>query len=223
MKEHAEIFKKYLTEDSVKMFSRLSQLCKHRNKQLKHNAYLAMNEFFIQVSREVVSGQRSEEANLETFKFFIRTFIKMIDSQASSSMADISIALRGIGTFSGAILRFAGIEELNRQCTKLFEFVDRFLSSDFEQLDETAYHLPSFIIAFSNMLFLIDAVDEQHIEYLEKLVSAVFVFYPQLYGSQLYRYANAISRLFTCLFSKGSSLDELLSRTSKLYIQSIHN
>ena len=144
-----------------------------------------------------------------------------MDSQSAASMAEISIALRGFGTFSGPILRYSGVEELNRRCTKLFEFAERFLSSDFEQLDETAYHLPSFITAFSNMLLLVDIVDDQHIEYLEKLISAVFVFYPQLHAAQQTRYSYALSRLFTSLFSKGSALDDLLSRTGKT-MNSVH-
>ena len=71
IKEHAEVFKKYLTEDSIKMFERISKLCKHKNKTLSHKAFLAMHEFLTQVAYEVVSTNRSEEANIETFKVCI--------------------------------------------------------------------------------------------------------------------------------------------------------
>ena len=129
-------------------------------------------------------------------------------------MQEISIALRGFGMFSGAILRYVGLDDLKKQCAKLFQFSERFFASDFEQLDETAYHLPSFIIAFSNAMLFMDNVEENHIDYLEKLVSAVFVFYPQLHSHKRDQFAPALSRLFTCLFSKGSALKELLSRIS---------
>ena len=85
-------------------------------------------------------------------------------------MQEISIALRGFGMFSGAILRYVGLDDLKKQCAKLFQFSERFFASDFEQLDETAYHLPSFIIAFSNAMLFMDNVEENHIDYLEKLV-----------------------------------------------------
>ena len=50
------------------MFTRLSNLCKHRNKDVSHRAFFALNTFLKQVSDEIVSSNRSEESNIDTFK-----------------------------------------------------------------------------------------------------------------------------------------------------------
>ena len=45
-----------------------------------------------------------------------------MDTQEATSMSEISIALRGFGIFSGAILRYSGVDELKQRCSKLFEY-----------------------------------------------------------------------------------------------------
>jgi hypothetical protein len=140
--------------------------------------------------------------------------VELLDSQGENILFDISIAIRGFGIFSGAIIRFTSMEELKKRCAKLFQFSERFFSSDFEQLDETSFHLPSFINGFATTILFMDTVEEVYIDHFEKLVGAVFVFYPQLRWAQKQQYAKALSRLFTALYAKGSALQDLLSRIS---------
>lgn len=65
---HANVFRQYLTEDSQKMYGRVSPLCVHQNKKLRDHALAALDAFLGQVSNELVSTQRDPESNRETFK-----------------------------------------------------------------------------------------------------------------------------------------------------------
>ena len=71
MATHAFLIKEYLTEDSEKMYNRISALCKHKNKKLKYTAYPALKAFLMQVANELVSANRNSESNKETFKVLL--------------------------------------------------------------------------------------------------------------------------------------------------------
>lgn len=64
---HANIFKQFMTEDSEKFFIRITTLCKHKNKQVKENAFLALEAFLSYVAQELISGARSRESDEATF------------------------------------------------------------------------------------------------------------------------------------------------------------
>ena len=105
-----------------------------------------------------------------------------------------------------------GTLELKKICGKLFQFSERFFSGGIDQFDETAHHLHSFISAFAHLMLYMDTIDDVYLDHLEKLISAVFVFYPKLLVKKRQDYNESLSRLFVSLFSKGSALQSLLSR-----------
>lgn len=211
--EHASVFKRYLAEDSDKMFIRLANLCKHHNKKVTYPGFTALDAFFRQVALELVSTERSEESNVQTFKFFIKKFFDMLDSQAGSNMREISIAIRGFGSFAGPMLMYMGVDELKKVFMKLLQYSDKFFAGEFE-VYESIHHLPSFLNAFANISLQLGHVDDVHVDHLERLTSAVFVYFPQINlsrGLQI-EYNRALSRLFVALFSAGAALQTLLSR-----------
>jgi hypothetical protein len=63
--------REYLTEDSEKMFYRLVALCTHKNNKLVYAAFPALKAFLRQVANELVSGNRNQESNKETFRVSI--------------------------------------------------------------------------------------------------------------------------------------------------------
>ena len=65
---HADLFRQYLTEDSVKMYKLISYYCKHTNKKVRDLAFPALENFLNQVSSELTSGVRNSAADQETFK-----------------------------------------------------------------------------------------------------------------------------------------------------------
>jgi len=144
---HASLLKAYLTEDSESMYNRLNTLCKHQNKKLRDGAFAALESFLKQVAIELTSGQRNLASDQVTFKFFIRKFYDLLESQ-SSSIFELSIAIRGLGHFALPIQQFAGVWEVKKILTKMFNFSERF-SSKQEQLEETVLHLSSFISSYS--------------------------------------------------------------------------
>lgn len=137
----------------------------------------------------------------------------MLDSQAGSNMREISIAIRGFGSFAGPMLMYMGVDELKKVFMKLLQYSDKFFAGDFE-VYEAIHHLPSFLNAFANISLQLGHVDDVHLEHLERLTSAVFVYFPQINlsrGLQI-EYNRALSRLFVSLFSAGAALQSLLSK-----------
>ena len=72
--------------------------------------------------------------------------------------------------------------------------------------------MSSFIGAFANILLQLDTVDEARVDHLERIVAAVFRYFPTLWPKQQQAHYYALSRLLIALYSKGSSLKMLLSR-----------
>ncbi len=60
-----------MTEDSEKFFLRITNLCKHKNKQVKENGFLALEAFLSYVAQELISGARSRESDEATFAVFL--------------------------------------------------------------------------------------------------------------------------------------------------------
>ena len=80
-----------------------------------------------------------------------------------------------------------------------------------DQIDISS-HLGGFISSFADIILQLDSLDDTHIENLEKILGAVFMVYNRLSYYQRVSYHASISRLFIALYSKGSSLQVLLSR-----------
>ncbi len=80
------------------------------------------------------------------------------------------------------------------------------------QVEDTISHLPSFIASFANILLELNEVDDTYVDHLENVIGTFFLVYPQLYDVKRWSYYMAISRLFVALYSKGSALQNLLSR-----------
>jgi DNA-dependent protein kinase catalytic subunit len=79
-------------------------------------------------------------------------------------------------------------------------------------VEDTISHLPSFIASFANILLELNEVDDVYVDHLENVIGTFFLVYPQLYDVKRWSYYMAISRLFVALYSKGSALQNLLSR-----------
>ena len=137
----------------------------------------------------------------------------MLDSQGGGSMREVSVAIRGFGSFAGPMLMYMGVEELKKVFSKLLQYSEKFFSGAFE-VYEAIHHLPSFLNAFANIILQLNHVDETHLDHLEKLTSAVFVYYPQINISRglVIEYNRALSRLLLGLYSSGAALQALLSR-----------
>lgn len=82
-------------------------------------------------------------------------------------------------------------------------------------MEDTISHLPSFMNSFASIILELDEVDESHLENLERIVGTFFRVYPRLFDYQRQQHYEVLARLFISLFSKGSSLQRLLSRISK--------
>ena len=209
LSSHGDLFKEYLTEDSEKMYTRLLHFCKFNNPAVRSLAFPAMDVFLSKVAGELVSGARTATADQDTFKFFIRKFHDLVESQ-TSTMYELTVAIMGYGRFAGPIYQFMGTWELKRLLLKLFQFIDR-ITNTLEQMD-IIHHLASFLSAFANILLILDNVDQSHLENFEKLLSSIFVVYVRLSGPQRNLYHSSLSRLLIALYSKGSLLQQLMNK-----------
>ena len=82
-------------------------------------------------------------------------------------------------------------------------------------MDDTIFHLSSFINSFANILLELNEVEDSYIDHLETVIGTFFVIFPQLYVVQREKYYLAVSRLLVSLYSKVSALRTLLSRIGK--------
>jgi hypothetical protein len=71
--------------------------------------------------------------------------------------------------------------------------------------------------AFASIILELDEVDESHLDNLEKIVGTFFRVYPRLFEYQKQQQYEVLSRLFVSLYSKGSSLQRLLSRIGTIF------
>lgn len=79
-------------------------------------------------------------------------------------------------------------------------------------MDDTILHLSSFISAFANIMLELKELEDSYIEHLERLIGTFFIIFPQLHLAQREKYFAAVARLLVSLYSKGSTLHNLLSR-----------
>lgn len=126
--KHADLFAEYLTESCEKFFVLFTQgpkaLCRHTNKDLRVAAYKALDAFLKQVNGQLCSGKRDPEINMSNFRFFVKKFFEMIQSDVDSR-ADIEMAISGFGAFAPSIARFLGQREVKNVLHKLFQLSDR--------------------------------------------------------------------------------------------------
>ncbi len=138
------------------MYARLSPLCLHTNKKLRDNAFSALDAFMQQVSNELISGQRSADANRETFKVLflshasythalihhevvefvssysdtlVQFFVRKffgILEAPTGTVREKSIAIRGLGKLAGPIRSFMGTQELRKTIQRLFQFSESY-------------------------------------------------------------------------------------------------
>jgi hypothetical protein len=107
VEKHAHLFRKYLTELSEKIYRQINSYCLHINRSLRRGAFAALESFLAQVANEMAGNERSYEANLATFKFFMKEFTLGIDSRASG-LLEVSVCIRGFGRFAKATKKFLG-------------------------------------------------------------------------------------------------------------------
>jgi hypothetical protein len=72
---HSDIFKKYLTEHSHKIYGFLKVFFTHKNPRVRQAAFPAVDAFFTVVANEIVSGEREAKSNKETFKVSFLSFL----------------------------------------------------------------------------------------------------------------------------------------------------
>lgn len=83
-------------------------------------------------------------------------------------------------------------------------------------MEDTISHLPSFMNSFASIILELDDIDESYLDNLERIVGTFFRVYPRLFDYQRQQHYQVFSCLLVSLFSKGSSLQRLLSRISML-------
>jgi DNA-dependent protein kinase catalytic subunit len=230
---HASLFKRYLTQEYQKIYLKLKSYCSHGNRAVRRAAFPALDAFLTEVAGEIGSNQqRSYEANIAAFKYFMNEFFQGFDSNAAG-IYEISVAIRGFGKFAKVTRRMMGVAQVKNMLDKLVGFSDRFysgaaLSVGGEGLEDAVSHLPNFITAFANIFLELDVSTSSedseatakgavslmtYVDHLERLIGAFFISYPQMYDHQRYPNYIALARLFASLYLKGPmALRVLLTR-----------
>eukprot|EP01122_Echinamoeba_exundans_P008707 TRINITY_DN2938_c0_g1_i1.p1 TRINITY_DN2938_c0_g1~~TRINITY_DN2938_c0_g1_i1.p1 ORF type:complete len:1088 (+),score=237.19 TRINITY_DN2938_c0_g1_i1:85-3348(+) len=230
---HASLFKRYLTQEYQKIYLKLKSYCSHGNRAVRRAAFPALDAFLTEVAGEIGSNQqRSYEANIAAFKYFMNEFFQGFDSNAAG-IYEISVAIRGFGKFAKVTRRMMGVAQVKNMLDKLVGFSDRFysgaaLSVGGEGLEDAVSHLPNFTTAFANIFLELDVSTTSeasedaakgavslmtYVDHLERLIGAFFLSYPQMYDHQRYPNYIALARLFASLYLTGPmALRVLLTR-----------
>lgn len=215
LETHSSILKAYLTDRHSQIYKYIKKYCIHEtNKAIRKYAFHALESFLQAVCDECMNDDRSDAANLNTIKFFVKEF--WIGLENSTSILESSVYIRGLGRFSRVVRRILDSSELKTILQKLVSISERmYISGSNGTLidgEETMEHLPNIITAFSNLFFEIEEIDDVYIDNLEKIIGTFFLVYPQLYEYQRIQNYRAITRLFVSLYTKGTMLQKLLSK-----------
>lgn len=232
VEKHAELFKQYLTEKASVVYPLIKSFCTHAtNRSIRKFGFAAMESFLTQVAREIISPDRSKEANMATLRFFFEEFWAGLQERNAGLLAS-SVFIRGLGIFARSIDFYMGPTEVKKMLHKLIVFSSRFYdptsassypsdsgaesSGSFGasgvDAEETIEHMPSILAAYANIISELPEVDDTCIDSLERIIGTFFLVYPQLYEHQRYSNYKSIARLFVSLHAKSASLQTLLSR-----------
>lgn len=230
VEKHAELFKQYLTEKASTVYPLIKSFCTHAtNRSIRKFGFAAMESFLTQVAREIISPDRSKDANMATLRYFFEEFWAGLQERNAGLLAS-SVFIRGLGIFARSIDFYMGPTEVKKMLHKLIVFSSRFYdpsssSSDSSDngsessvgasgidAEETIEHMPSILAAYANIIGELPEIDDTCIDSLERIIGTFFLVYPQLYEHQRFSNYKALSRLFVSLHSKSSSLQTLLSR-----------
>ncbi len=99
--------------------------------------------------------------------------------------------------------------------TYFFGYIFVSISRTQDQMEDTAFHLSSFISSFAKIIEELDSVDETSIEHLERVIGTLFMIFPQLYKPQRKSYYRSMAKLCVALYPKGTSLKVLFSRIGR--------
>lgn len=237
---HATLFKRYLTHEYIKVYTKLKSYCSHGNRLVRRAAFPALDAFLTEVAGEIgLNQQRNQDVNRAAFKYFMNEFFQGFDSN-TAGIYEISVAIRGFGKFAKVTRRMMGAGQVKNMLDKLIGFSDRFYSGSAlvgsaDGVEDAVSHLPNFITAFANIFLELDVssassttssdsatADDEHkiapslmsyVDHLERLVGTFFISYPQMYEHQRYPNYLALARLFVALYLKGPmALRVLLTR-----------
>jgi DNA-dependent protein kinase catalytic subunit len=220
VEKHAELFKQYLTEKASVVYPLIKTYCTHgTNRAIRKFGFGAMEAFLMQVAREIVSEDRTKEANMATLRFFFEEFWSGLQERNSGLLAS-SVFVRGFGIFARSIDFYMGPTEVKKMLHKLIVFSSRFYDpsatsddpSSGVDAEETIEHMPSILGSYANIITELPEVDEVCIDALERILGTFFLVYPQLYELQRFANYRSIARLLLSLHSKGAVLQTLLSR-----------
>ena len=221
LRRHMPLLNRYVVGKHRRVFSALVHLSQHINADLRRAAFATLDAFLQEVAKELVKHDSAQSTEMlkDAFDYFVGYFMSLLHSE-TSSQRERSMAIRGLGMFSGPIRQFyegdEGIKQLRWVMDRLFYFSSAmFQDSEDETADESINHLSSFIDAFASILHHLnqdDDVEDAILEPLEKLMGTLFKLWPRMFRVQRGACRLAVARLFSALFTRGAVLETFLER-----------
>ena len=204
--KHASQFNESIYNNYYVLFERIKQWAQHKNYDMKKQAYLTLDSYYIQMAEMLKQKSITEPDKCQQiFLFFIKKFQQ--DLTSNLDLKETVIAIKGFGAFAGPCKQFMDIKHVQLMFENILIICERtfFLNIQQEEqiqmqqaeiFDEKIYQLPSFIESLSCICNQIDDINESSVNILEKLVLLAIDSYPKLIKRYNYQISLAIARLF---------------------------
>ena len=161
-----------------------------------------------QIAGELRSTQRRAETNVLTLKFFwdeFGTILEQAGRVGVASSVHLTVAVRGLGTFAGAIAQHLGAGRLQEMTAGLLRLCDSMLTGSREEMQTAARFVPAFITAFARISEHLSSLDPALFSGLQRLFAALFMIYPyEPRGRWRHEVTDALTHLHFSLHSRGS-------------------
>eukprot|EP00048_Salpingoeca_helianthica_P009248 m.132741 g.132741 ORF g.132741 m.132741 type:complete len:3967 (+) comp14817_c0_seq1:97-11997(+) len=204
--QHAGQYRELLAQSFESVYRSVSELCRHKNKDVKTVAFLALETFLKEMSAYITGRGREDRNARSMFSFLFSEFHTKLEAPESTPR-EISIAIRGYGYLAAPCRMLLPEAELKILFRDLARRCDHIYLNATDLSEETLAHLPSFVDAVANIVGAVDQPPSMFLATLERLALVLFSNYPALQTpSQRASAQYAFARIMLALATKDGAL-----------------
>ncbi|KAG0609962.1 hypothetical protein M758_7G027900 [Ceratodon purpureus] len=200
LSRHAGLFGLRLIEDGIRYMHWLQEHCTHINAKIRDAALPAYDQFITQVSSSLVSDNRIQNGQT-LYKVFIKDALDVLDTQ-NADPKKVSLAIRAVGKFAAAIVKFSGKESLKEAFHRLEPFGASIRAG--EGREGSLGYAVTLVGAFADIVIHLEDVEDFMVTFIAQVTGNIFYQFPQLFAKQKQAVYTTLRSLLKALYSKGT-------------------
>jgi len=212
---HAAQFSEALGQYHEKLHEYLTACCRMKNREVKRDAFKALEAFLREVSAYIVAQHEDGETDdaERTFKFLFQQFVDMMQARdGAAASQSVSIAIRGFGYLAPPCRMLMADADLDKMFSFISKSCEKIYTSNADASEEAMMHLPSYITSVAKILREMSAIAGSYLFVLERLVVILCDHLPKMYAKMRLSAYHALIDVCVGLYPKEEVLEEVWGR-----------